>query len=638
MNMHSDKPIGSNSCYTIPIPVTTPITSISNSIAVISDQRPMLLLDLPSEHLGHILGFLKYRDIKAVAQTCATLCSTIRSEHLLARTWFKQFSTKKQHDFAQIANNISNHELKAWLGQFTGNETLISHIYGYCAGEITDDGLSAREPRKGKYFPQILFYTVGRLMANCRAFHPELATSINFTPYTSMSTRLSNDARYLVTNARTRCGPASYDQAVKATRPIEIAIDHIEPFVNDFTFSADNQHILSRTNTTTKITGSNADGSWTERLTLRPGLFVRSATFNSDGHQAVTACGCKAIVCSMDKVGSWAATGTIIQEEDIRSANFSPDSSLIVTTSDDCTARIHGRDLNGKWQEQATLEHDGLVSCAVFSLDAKHILTLSGVDNHHCNQIVTIFSSKTDTGWTNKKVITHSQFINHVALSSDDRHVATASSDHTAIILSYDNTDNWQIKTTINHKGPVFCATFSPYCHYLATASDDKTAKIYRYNANARRWSQQQVIVHDKPIYSAAFSADDHHILTVSKNAEAEPIPGHNAMIHTRTTSNNWKTSANFAPQGGVHTANFNHDGSHVIINAANDYATFIYGYITEGSWIPKATIRHQYKLDAVTFSATSGCLMSISNEWQLVQVWHLYRPDLSPPVLCDTD
>ena len=126
--------------------------------------------------MGHMLGFLGYRDIKAMAQTCSYLSSTIRTEHLLARTWFKQLGPGQQQYLAQIANNISNHELKAWLGQFTGNETLISHICGHCAGEITNDGLPTREPQKGKYFPQILFYTVGRLMANCRTFHPELAT------------------------------------------------------------------------------------------------------------------------------------------------------------------------------------------------------------------------------------------------------------------------------------------------------------------------------------------------------------------------------------------------------------------------------------------------------------------------------
>ena len=481
-------------------------------------------------------------------------------------------------------------------------------------------------------------------MAHCPAFYPELVASINCKRFSSHSATLSHDGRYLATNTYTSGGTGIHGRAENAKRPTEITIPHEEWFVEEFTFSTDNQHILSHAEKTAKITSCNADGSWTEKLTIRADNFVSSATFNPDCRQAVTACDCKAIVCTMDKSCSWAVTGTINQEENIRSAKFSPDSSLIVTASDDHTARIHGRDLNGNWLEQSTLEHDGMVNFAGFSPDGKHILTLSDVDNNHRNQIVTIFSSKTDNRWTNKKVITHSRSIDYAAFSIDNRHAVTASSDHTAIILSCDSPDSWQVKTTINHSGRVLYAIFGPYCHYIVTASEDKTAKIYQYDAGARHWSQQQVIVHDKPITSATFSADGHHILTVSGNLGEASIPGHNAMIHTRTASNNWITSANFAPEGGVNTAQFNHDGSHIVINAVNDGAAMIYGYTAEGNWLPKVTLHHQYGLNSATFSPTGGYLMTISNNLninynsQLVQVWDLYKANLAPPSLCSVN
>lgn len=116
-------------------------------------------------------------------------------------------------------------------------------------------------------------------------------------------------------------------------------------------------------------------------------------------------------------------------------------------------------------------------------------------------------------------------------------------------------------------------------------------------------------------------------------------------MIHTRTASNNWITSASFAPEGGVYTAQFNHDGSHVVISAGNDCAAMIYGYTAENSWLPKVILHHQYKLKSATFSPTGGYLMTISNDLftfnndpQLVQVWHLYKPDLAPPALRGRD
>ncbi|WP_257266297.1 F-box/WD40 repeat-containing protein [Endozoicomonas sp. ONNA2] len=639
--MPSDKPIGSTNSYIVPV-ATIPLTvanSTGKSIAVLSGQKRMLLLDLPPQPLGHMLGFLDYRDIKAAAQTCSSLYSIIRTEHLLARSWFKQFSEKKQQHFVQIANNISHHELKAWLEHFTRNKTLISHTCGHSAGEITDDGLSEREPQQGKYFPQILFYTMGRLMANCPAFYPQLVTSISCRHFSSCSTRLSHDGRYLATNLYTLLsGTGIHERRENTKRPAGITIPHKEWFINEITFSNDNQHILSRTEKTATVTSCNADGSWTKKLTIHAERSVRSATFNPDSRQAVVACDCKAIVCSMDKSGGWAVTGTIIQEKDIWSAQFNPDSSLIVTASNDHTARIHS--LNGQSLEQITLEHDGKVRHAGFSPDGKNIMTISDIDDRHCDQIVTIFSANIDTGWNNKKVITHLGGINQVAFSIDNRHAVTASSDHTAVILSCDDThDNWQVSTTINHSDSVLSAYFGPYCHYLVTASEDKTAKIYRYNAGTRRWAQLKVIVHNQPITSATFSPDSEHILTVSANRQEKSIPGHIAMIHTRTTSDNWIPSADFAPEGGVHQARFNHDGSHIVINARNDRVALIYGYTAEGRWLPKLNLHHQYKLNSATFSPTSDYLMCISddlftfnNNPQLVQIWHLYRPDLVPP------
>lgn len=637
--MPRDDPIGSFNRYTAPVNANSQpaANNTANGITAISGQKPMLLLDLPLQPMGYLLGFLRYRDIKAMSQTCSSLFNTIREEHLLPRTWFKQFEPRQQQQFIQIANYISNHELKAWLKQLTGNETLISAICGHStgcghsAGKVTDDDIPAREPRRGKYFPQILFYTVGQLMVNCRTFHPELAISINCIPYTAASATLSNDGGYLATNSYTRCSPENYGRTANATRPEVISIPHAG-IIRRITFSTDKKHILSHTARIAKISSVNTNGNWTERLIIISDRFIRSATFSPDSRHAVMSrSGRRAVICTMDNTGRWVVTTTTKHKGHVLSATFSPDSRLIVTASDDHTVKIHGRDSNGNWLELATLNHNGRVSAAEFSPDGKHIITISDDENNNPDRIATIFSGNTNNGWVKKICITHSRGITFTAFSPDSLHAVTESFDYIARILSFDTRNNWQEKTTINHKRWIASTSFSPDGHYLVTASSDHTAKIYRYDANTRHWSEQQIIVHDDlHITSARFSADGRHILTFSCNYSSVSLPECNAQIHTRTTGGNWIISGKFTTAGGVYSAQFNHDGSHVVIEARNDNAIIIYGYTADGNWLHKTTLHHQYRLDSVTLSANGGHLMTISNDGQLVQVWHLNKEDLA--------
>ncbi|MGI2026510.1 WD40 repeat domain-containing protein [Endozoicomonas acroporae] len=633
--MPTGNTIGSTNSYPPPAATTTlPVEhTTSNRITAATNPRPLLLLDLPEQPIRHILVFLGDRDIKAMAQTCSSLLAIVRAEHLPARIWFKQFEPRQQQQFIQIAKNTSNHELKAWLGQFTGSETLISTICGHSAGEVTNNDIPPREPQKGKYFPQILFYTVSQLMVNCRTFQPELAISIDCIPFTAASATLSNDGRFMATNSYARCG-RDYGRTEITARPAEIAIAH-EDRVRRITFSTDNRHILSYTASTAKITSCNADGSWTEKLIIISDRFISSATFSPDSRHAVMArSGRRAIICTMNQAGRWVVTTTMRHKGRILSATFSPDSRLIVTTSDDHTVKIHGRDSNGNWLELTTLTLNGKVTAAEFSPDGKHIITISD-DNNKPDRTATIFSN-TDNGWVKKTSINHSQEITDTSFSPDSRHAVTESFDYTARILSFDTRDNWQEKTTINHKRQINSTSFSPDSHYLVTASNDHTAKIYRYDAHARHWSRQQIIAHDDIyITSATFSADGRHILTFSRNYSPISLPVCRARIHTRTVGGDWITSRNFTTAGGVYSAQFNHDGSHIVIEARNDNAIIIYGLTADGTWLHKSTLHRQYKLDSVTFSANGGHLMTISNDGQLVQVWHLYKEDTALHYQC---
>ena len=190
-------------------------------------------------------------------------------------------------------------------------------------------------------------------------------------------------------------------------------------------------------------------------------------------------------------------------------------------------------------------------------------------------------------------------------------------------------------KTPLTINLSIHSASFSPDSHYLVTASNDGQAKIYRYDANVRNWSKRHVITHKLWVCSATFSADGHHVLTFSNTSSALMSgPDFNAMIHTRTANDNWIISGNFAPKGGVYSAQFNHDGSHVAILARNDCNVLIYGYTADGKWIEKATLHHRYTLKSATFNASGSHLMTISDDAHRMQVGRLYKADLAPPSL----
>src|SRR5262249_29673944 len=110
----------------------------------------------------------------------------------------------------------------------------------------------------------------------------------------------------------------------------------------------------------------------------------------------------------------------------VRAAVFSPDGRLIVTASDDRTARI--------WDAET----------------GRHLRTLKG----------------------------HGAVVYSVAFNRDGTRIVTASGDRTARV--------WDVATGIaesalkGHGGHVYSAEFSPDGERIVTASEDKTARVWR--------------------------------------------------------------------------------------------------------------------------------------------------------------
>jgi len=108
-----------------------------------------------------------------------------------------------------------------------------------------------------------------------------------------------------------------------------------------------------------------------------PGRWV---DFNKDGKRFLTTAGTKAAVWSVDNAAPVGPPIEHPQEGDpaLRMARFSPDGNLIVTASNDGTARVW--ETNSRRQVAVLKKHEGPVTSARFSFDGKLLVT-TGADS-----------------------------------------------------------------------------------------------------------------------------------------------------------------------------------------------------------------------------------------------------------------
>jgi WD40 repeat protein/CHAT domain-containing protein len=230
---------------------------------------------------------------------------------------------------------------------------------------------------------------------------------------------------------------------------------------------------------------------------------VRSAAFSPDGLLVVTA-------SEDDTARVWnAANGqpkVILSGHTgiVFTAMFSSDGQRIVTASYDSTARVWNA-VNG--QLLATLKgHGGPVYTAVFSTDGQHIIT-SGFDattriwNAANGRLLATLSGQSDRVFTSM-------------FSPDSQRIVTASGDTTAQVW---NAANGKLVATLtDHAGShVSAAAFSPDGQRIITASD--TARVW----DSASGKLLATLDSGAPVWSALFSPDSQRIITTGYDSTA---------------------------------------------------------------------------------------------------------------------
>jgi uncharacterized protein with WD repeat len=236
---------------------------------------------------------------------------------------------------------------------------------------------------------------------------------------------------------------------------------------------------------------------------------VFSARFSPNNRRVVTAGGETAKIW---EVSTGTQTKMLIGHSmRVSSAAFSPDGGVIVTTSEDGTAKLWNAQ-NGKEIRSINIRKKGWVYDAAFHpngrsvaigaqggmvglwdvSNGRQIRTLSG----HSRAITSVTFSpngqyiaassidNTAKIWessSGRLVQTiQGDTIGQVCFSPDNKYVVTA---HAGGVAKVWNIQDGKEVTTLEHSSPaqrVFSATFSPDGKYIVTAGDDQTAKIWK--------------------------------------------------------------------------------------------------------------------------------------------------------------
>ncbi|WP_252177403.1 RING finger domain-containing protein [Endozoicomonas sp. 4G] len=285
----------------------------------------------------------------------------------------------------------------------------------------------------------------------------------------------------------------------------------------------------------------------------------------------------------------------------INSATFSANNRLVVTASDDGTAKIYAYQSDGSWKEELTIRHDGCVNVASFSADSSRVLTASD------DGTAQIHVQKEGGSWEEEMIIRHAEPIN-LATFDDSSRVLTASDDGTAKIHVQKEGGSWEEEGSINHDGSIYLASFSADGSHVVTAGEDKVVKITGKSADGL-WQVKFIVIHESPVNSAIFSPDNRYVVTASNDGTANII--------ARKDDESWEeelTISHIHTNGQMKSAAFSPDSRHVL-TVGWDNLVKIIGKRADGTWVVKAIISHSDLINSATFSPDSQHAVTTSDD-----------------------
>jgi WD40 repeat protein len=313
-------------------------------------------------------------------------------------------------------------------------------------------------------------------------------------------------------------------------------------------------------------------------------------------------------LCWIQQMGSVGTTDQALlrilsgHEKTIRSVAFSPDGQMVLTGSDDDTARLWECS-TGKLH--ATLTGGGRQ--AVFSPDGRLVVTDSDEETALLWQSSTGHLLATLEAHTNLEEIGLDDAVTSVAFSPDGRFV---------LISSYDGTARlWECSTGKLHatlqddtdetEGIYSSVAFSPDGQLVVTGSSDDTARIWECSAGTLRVILQG---HISSLTGMAFSPDGQMVLTGSYDKTARLWDSSTGKLLVTLQGHN----------GPVSSVAFSPDGQMVLTASSEDGTARLWESCTGKL---RTILRHTHQVTSVAFSP-DGRLV-VTGSWdQKARLW----------------
>jgi uncharacterized protein with WD repeat len=281
----------------------------------------------------------------------------------------------------------------------------------------------------------------------------------------------------------------------------------------------------------------------------------------------------------LDALSGAKAIQKFVHAGDVLGLAFSPDGRLLVTGSNDHTARLWEV---ASGQERTRLTHDSAVWAVAFSPDGRLLASGSGngivrVWDTASGELVRELSSTerqvrwvfavafspdgrqlasgsngpvqvwdTASGELVRELLSRPRErwgVWGIAFSPDGRLLATGSGDWTTRLW---DVASWQKRAEFTHRSALFDVAFSPDGRLMATGSMDGTARLWEVASGLERAR----LTHDSAVMSVAFSPDGRLLVTGSNDHTARLWEVASGQERTRLTRLDWVSSVAFSPDG----------------------------------------------------------------------------------------
>ena len=442
------------------------------------------MTSMPNELVVKILSNLGTRDISVCSRVNNTWKKLIDDLHLQARSFYRDCPPAAGLYSPQKSVERYHSSIRGWLTGFSDK--------GKKSVEQLDQSLM------DKYFPEVLFFSIAKVLAQAKAFLCQNTRTIQQTD--------GMEIRFIPEN---NLVPASGDRTTEIRMVVDgqlqekATIQHAGR-VDKVSFSPDGYHLVTASRYGIAKIWSLVDGQWQEKASIQHTNWVNNAIFTYDGNYLVTISDDNTAKIWRFVDEQWQEKATIPHTDKVRSASFSPDGNYLVTASSYGIARIWGP-VGGQWQEKATIQHTVRVTNTSFSPDGNHLVTVSYDFTAQIRELV-------NGQWQKKNTIHNIDWFKSPIFSPDGNHLVVITFGDTVKILGL-VAGEWQEKATIQHNEWVYSAIFSPDGNHLATAANDDTAQIWGLVDG--QWQKKATIQHTR-VTSASFSPDGYHLVTVS--------------------------------------------------------------------------------------------------------------------------